>query len=47
MPAVAALGFKVITSVDADHINMSTVAPFVETADFFTLDSPPLLQTQP
>lgn len=36
--AVAALGFKGNYFVDADHINMSTVAPFVETADFFTLD---------
>ncbi|OPZ98480.1 MAG: hypothetical protein BWY72_00817 [Bacteroidetes bacterium ADurb.Bin416] len=36
--AVAALGFKGKYFVDADHINMSTVAPFVETADFFTLD---------
>jgi hypothetical protein len=36
--AVAALDFKGIYFVDADHINMETVAPFVETADFFTLD---------
>ena len=36
--AVAALGFKGKYFVDADHINLSTVAPFVETADFFTLD---------
>ncbi|HZL10225.1 MAG TPA: tagaturonate epimerase family protein [Prolixibacteraceae bacterium] len=36
--AVAALGFKGIYFVDADHINMGTVAPFVETANFFTLD---------
>lgn len=36
--AVAALGFKGKYFVDADHINMSTVPPFVETADFFTLD---------
>lgn len=36
--AVAALGFKGEYFVDADHINLSTVAPFVETADFFTLD---------
>jgi hypothetical protein len=36
--AVAALGFKSKYFVDADHINLSTVAPFVETADFFTLD---------
>lgn len=36
--AVAKLGFKGQYFVDADHINLSTVAPFVETADFFTLD---------
>jgi hypothetical protein len=36
--AVAALGFSGKYFVDADHINLSTVAPFVETADFFTLD---------
>jgi len=36
--AIAALGFTGDYFVDADHINMSTVAPFVETADFFTLD---------
>lgn len=36
--AVAALEFKGSYFVDADHINLSTVAPFVETADFFTLD---------
>jgi hypothetical protein len=36
--AVAALDFKGKYFVDADHINMETVAPFVETADFFTLD---------
>ena len=36
--AVAALGYKGKYFVDADHINLSTVAPFVETADFFTLD---------
>ncbi len=36
--AVAALGFTGKYFVDADHINMGTVAPFVETADFFTLD---------
>ncbi len=36
--AVAALGFKGQYFVDADHINLSTVGPFVETADFFTLD---------
>lgn len=36
--AVAALGFKGKYFVDADHINLTTVAPFVETANFFTLD---------
>lgn len=36
--AVAALGFKGKYFVDADHINLGTVAPFLETADFFTLD---------
>ena len=36
--AIAALGFTGNYFVDADHINMNTVAPFVETADFFTLD---------
>lgn len=36
--AVAALGFSGKYFVDADHINLGTVGPFVETADFFTLD---------
>ena len=36
--AVATLGYTGKYFVDADHINLSTVAPFVETADFFTLD---------
>lgn len=36
--AVASLGFKGTYFVDADHINLTTVAPFIETADFFTLD---------
>ncbi len=36
--AVATLGFTGKYFVDADHINLSTVAPFVATADFFTLD---------
>ena len=36
--AVSELGFMGNYFVDADHINLSTVAPFVETADFFTLD---------
>ena len=36
--AVKALGFLGKYFVDADHINLGTVAPFVETADFFTLD---------
>jgi len=36
--AFAALGYTGNYFVDADHINLSTVAPFVESADFFTLD---------
>ena len=36
--AVEALGFTGKYFVDADHINLGNVAPFVETADFFTLD---------
>jgi tagaturonate epimerase len=36
--AVATLSFTGKYFVDADHINLSTVAPFVATADFFTLD---------
>lgn len=36
--AIEALCFTGNYFVDADHINLSTVAPFVETADFFTLD---------
>jgi len=36
--AVKALGFKGRYFVDADHINLGNVAPFVATADFFTLD---------
>lgn len=36
--AVAALGYTGKYFVDADHINLNTVAPFVDTADFFTLD---------
>lgn len=36
--AVATLGYTGKYFVDADHINLKTVAPFVETADFFTLD---------
>lgn len=36
--AVVALDYKGKYFVDADHINLTTVAPFVETADFFTLD---------
>lgn len=36
--AVAQLGFKGKYFVDADHINLSTVAPFVAHSDFFTLD---------
>ena len=36
--AVTALRFSGKYFVYADHINLTTVAPFVETADFFTLD---------
>ena len=36
--AVRTLGFKGNYFVDADHINLGNVAPFVATADFFTLD---------
>lgn len=36
--AVKALGWDKPYFVDADHINLTTVAPFVAGADFFTLD---------
>jgi hypothetical protein len=36
--AVKALNYKGPYFVDADHINLDTVAPFVEVSDFFTLD---------
>lgn len=36
--AVKNLNFKGNYFVDADHINLGTVKPFVATADFFTLD---------
>lgn len=36
--AVKALNFKGQYFVDADHINLSTVEPFVAVSDFFTLD---------
>nr|MBD3623126.1 hypothetical protein [Sunxiuqinia sp.] len=36
--AVKALGWNDRYFVDADHINLTTVAPFVEASDFFTLD---------
>lgn len=36
--AVVALGFKGKYFVDADHINLSNVAGFVQASDFFTLD---------
>ncbi len=36
--AVKALGWNKLYFVDADHINLTTVAPFVEASDFFTLD---------
>ncbi|MBZ4657735.1 MAG: hypothetical protein JG771_871, partial [Methermicoccus sp.] len=35
--AVKALGYKGQYLVDADHINLNTVAPFVSVSDFFTL----------
>jgi len=36
--AVKALGFKGLYFVDADHINLNTVAKYVTVSDFFTLD---------
>ena len=36
--AVKELNFKGQYFVDADHINLDTVEPFVQTSDFFTLD---------
>jgi tagaturonate epimerase len=36
--AVKQSGYSGKYFVDADHINLKTVSPFVETADFFTLD---------
>ena len=36
--AVAELGFTGKYFVDADHINLKTVEPFIPTSDFFTLD---------
>jgi tagaturonate epimerase len=36
--AVKAIGFCGKYFVDADHITLKTVPPFVETADFFTID---------
>lgn len=36
--AVKALSFEGKYFVDADHINLKTVGPFVEVSDFFTLD---------
>jgi hypothetical protein len=36
--ATAALGWRADYHVDADHIGLSTVTPFLETHDFFTLD---------
>lgn len=36
--AVVKLGFKGKYFVDADHINLDTVPPYIEIADFFTLD---------
>ena len=36
--AVKALNYKGQYFVDADHINLSTVEPFIDVSDFFTLD---------
>ena len=36
--AVKALGWDKPYFVDADHINLTTVAPYVKSSDFFTLD---------
>ena len=36
--AVKALNYKGQYFVDADHINLSTVEPFIAVSDFFTLD---------
>ena len=36
--AVAALGFSGAYYVDADHIGLKTVEPFIAASDFFTLD---------
>src|SRR5688572_3215919 len=36
--AVAALGWKGTFHVDADHINLGTVDPFIASSDFFTID---------
>jgi hypothetical protein len=36
--ATAALGWGAPYHVDADHIGLATVDPFIETHDFFTLD---------
>src|SRR5947209_5882567 len=36
--ATAALGWGAAYHVDADHIGLSSVDPFLDTHDFFTLD---------
>jgi len=36
--AVAALGFKGLYFVDADHVGPSTIGQFIDSSDFFTLD---------
>jgi len=36
--AVAALGYNGPYRLDADHINLATVEPFVDSHDFFTID---------
>lgn len=44
--AVKALGFDKPYFVDADHINLSTVAPYVKGSDFFTLDVAAFIGTE-
>jgi len=44
--AVSALGWKHPYHVDADHINIVTVNPFIEHSDFFTLDVADYIDSQ-
>jgi hypothetical protein len=44
--AVYALGWKHPYHVDADHINIATVDPFLEHSDFFTLDVADYIDSQ-